>query len=274
MAERARRFGRRLGLGLLALAGLGGGMVLLGGPVAWPFDVVMNLGGVVDHPTLHAPADGGRHVVVLVHGVFRTSASLGRLERTLRAHGYEVWNVGYASTSDTLEAHATTLRDAIEGRRAGAPIADLAFVGHSMGGLVIQEYLRRPDPVLPRACVYLGTPHRGALLADLRRHWFLFRWAMGTTASAQLATGDPFHQRPLPFVEISGALVGDLGEGNAAIPGHDDGTVGVDEATLPGAAAVRRVPFGHTAMTMAPEVIAQVLHFLAKGAFADGPVGG
>ncbi|MBL8752814.1 MAG: alpha/beta fold hydrolase [Planctomycetes bacterium] len=258
---------------MLGLAGLAGGMVLAGGPVAWPFDVVLNLGGVEDHANLHAPADGGRHVVVLVHGVFRTAASLGRLERTLARHGYEVWNVGYASTADTLDAHATTLHEAIERRRPGAPIADVAFVGHSMGGLVIQEYLRRPGALVPRACVYLGTPHRGAVLADLRRHWFLFRWAMGSKAAQQLSPGDAFHGRPLPCAAVSGVLVGDLGEGHAAIPGPDDGTVGVAEATMPGAKAVRRVPFGHTSLSMAPEVLRQVLHFLAKGAFADGPGG-
>ena len=65
--------------------------------------------------------------------------------------------------------------------------------------------------------------------------------------------------------------IGDRGDGNASIPGADDGTVGVDEATFPGIAATVRLPVGHTGMTVAPEALRQVLHFLRQGAFAPAP---
>jgi hypothetical protein len=116
--------------------------------------------------------------------------------------------------------------------------------------------------------VYLATPHRGAILADLRGNWFVFRLAMGTKAALQLSPGDPFHERPIPWPERSGAIVGDVGDRNPSIPGDDDGTVGVAEATGPGFAAVVRVPCGHTRITVDPEPLRQVLHFLARGTFA------
>lgn len=254
--------------GVVALL-LGSGVVVLaGGPIAWPFDVVLNLGEVPREPALAAPDDGRCRVVVLQHGLFRTAASLGRLERTLRAHGYEVLNPGYASTRATIEQHAAALAAVIAARAARGPVDAWAFVGHSMGGLVVQEYLRRPDAVAPWACVYLGTPHRGAVLADLRKHWFLFRWAMGTQAAWQLSPGDALHQRPIPWRDRSGTVVGDRGAGNGSIPGADDGTVGVAEATFAGARAVVTMPFGHTAMTTAAPVLRHVLHFLAHGGFA------
>jgi triacylglycerol lipase len=269
MGRRARVAAAVLGV----LAAGSGVMVVAGGPIAWPFDVLINLGGAVDAPELRAPADGLHRVVVLQHGLFRTHASLGRLARTLEQHGYEVLNPGYASTNDTIDAHAERLAVAVRARVAdGArPVHEWCFVGHSMGGLVIQQYLRRPDAVQPRACVYLGTPHRGAVLADLRKHWFVFRLAMGSTAALQLSPGDPFHERPIPFLERSGAIVGDAGDRNPSIPGDDDGTVGVTEASVPGMAGVVRVPFGHTRMTVAPDALRQVLHFLAKGTFAPVP---
>lgn len=269
MAERARRrwWGRAAAL---AIAG-SGICVLAGGPIAWPFDVAVNLGAAVERPELRAPADGVVRVVVLQHGLFRTAASLGRLERTLRAAGYEVLNPGYPSTNGPIEQHAERLHAAIAARASAGPVAEWSFVGHSMGGLVIQQYLRRPDHVVPAACVYLGTPHRGALLADLRKHWFVFRWAMGTTAALQLSPGDPFHRQPIPYGDRSGTVVGSTGPsgtGNAAIPGDDDGTVAVGEATFPGAAASVRLPFGHTSITFVEPVLAQVLHFLRHRAFA------
>ena len=252
-------------VGASALAS--GLVVLLGGPIAWPFDVALNLGAAVEVPELRAAA-GGRRVVVLQHGLFRTAASLGRLARTLEANGYEVLNPGYPSTRAPIEAHAEALAAAIAARRRAGPVEAWAFVGHSMGGLVVQEYLRRADPVEPWACVYLATPHRGAVLADLRKRWFLFPLAMGTTAAFQLSPGDALHQRPIRWPERSGTVVGDLGDGNAAIPGPDDGTVAIGEATFAGAAASVVVRCGHTGITTAEVSLRQVLHFLQHGGFA------
>lgn len=254
---------------LLIAFGVG---VVTGAPVCWPVDVVMNLGGAIDAPALRAPADGRVRVVVLQHGLFRTEASLGRLERTLRAHGYEVLNPGYPSTRARIADHAARLAAAVDARGHAGTVDEWSFVGHSMGGLVIHEYLARPQHVTPRACVYMGTPHRGAMLADLRKHWFLFRWTMGTAAALELSPGDARYQQPVPFAAVSGSIAGDIGAGNDDIPGHDDGTVGVDEAALPGAVAAVTLPVNHTWMTVSAPVIVQVLHFLRHGAFA--PVAG
>ncbi|MBL9078025.1 MAG: alpha/beta fold hydrolase [Planctomycetes bacterium] len=265
--RRRRRLGRWCAFAVLALTLLHGCAVLARVPISWPFDAVINAGFAPSEPDLKAPADGKRRLCVLLHGLWRTSAALGRLERTLRAHGYEVANVDYASLAETIEQAAARLHDEVE-RRHARPVDELCFVGHSMGGLVIQEYLRRADARVPTRCVYLATPHRGAILADLRKHWFLFRLVMGDQAALQLSPGAPLHQRPIPWPERAGALVGTLGAGNASIPGDDDGTVGVAEAVLPGAAAVAVLPFGHTRMGMHPDVCRQVLHFLRRGAFA------
>ena len=265
--RRGRRIARIAGLSLLVVAGLHGLAVLLGIPISWPFDVVVNLGGEPTVAALRVPADGRRRVVVLQHGLWRTAAALGRLERTLRAHGYEVHNPGYPSTNARIEDHAERLRGVVEAVYATGPVDELAFVGHSMGGLVVQEYLRRADARPVAACVYLGTPHRGAVLADLRKHWFLFRWVMGS-AALELSPGDPIHSRTIPAAAVSGTIVGDLGDGNPSIPGPDDGTVAVGEATLVGARDCVTLPFGHTRMAAHPEVIVQVLHFLRHGGFA------
>lgn len=266
--RRIRRFWRIVLWSHVAVALAFAVGTLLGGPVSWPFDVVVNLGATVDVPELHVPADGRRRVVVLQHGMWRTPASLGRLARSLRAAGYEVHNCGYPSTVATIQDHAARLFDEVEACYATGPVDELAFVGHSMGGVVIEEYLRRSDARPPAACVYLATPHRGAILADLRKHWWLFRLAMGTKAAMQLSPGDAIYARPVPLADVSGTIVGDLGEGNASIPGHDDGTVAVAEAELPGAAATVTLPVGHTGITTDPRVIEQVLHFLRHRGFA------
>lgn len=263
-----------VGAALAVAAVLAAVGVVAGAPVAWPFDVLVNLAPAPSAPQLAMPADGRVRVVVLQHGLFRTAASLGRLERTLRAHGYEVLNPGYPSTRGRVADHAAALAAAVAARARRGPVDDWAFVGHSLGGLVVAEYLRRPDAVRPRAVVTVGTPHAGAVLADLRKHWFLFRWAMGSEAALELSPGDPLHQRPLPCPEIWGAIAGQVdGDGHAAIPGPDDGTVGVAEA-LPAAVAARFVaPVGHTWLPTAEPVILAVLHFLGGRSFPPPPAG-
>lgn len=276
MAERQRRRRAvRLALATAAtVAAVAAGGVLVGAPVAWPFDVVVNLAPAPDLPGLRAPAAGGPHVVVLQHGLFRTAASLGRLERALAAHGYEVLNPGYASTRGAVAAHADALATAVAARTRRGPVGTWSFVGHSMGGLVIAEYLRRPDAVRPRAVLTLGTPHAGAALVDLRKHWFVFRLAMGAEAAFELSPGDALCQRPLPCREVFGAIAGQLaGEGHAAIAGPDDGTVGVAEALPAAAAAKLALPVGHTWLPTDAAVIAAALHFLARGNFPPPPAG-
>jgi pimeloyl-ACP methyl ester carboxylesterase len=239
-----------------------------GAPFAWPFDCCVNAGGVVVDEALRPPLDGRRRVVVMQHGIWRSSLALWRLERTLQAHGYEVHNLDYPSTMACIEEHAERLAAGVEAIYATGPVDELSFVGHSMGGLVIQQYLRSRGARTPTNCVYIATPHRGAMLADLRKHWFLFRLGMGSEAALQLSPGDPIHARPLPTVGRSGTLVGNVGEGNASIPGADDGTVAVGEATFPGAADSVELPLGHTAIAYDPTAVRQVLHFLRWGAFA------
>ena len=198
--------------GLFVLVALYLGSLGFGMPVAWPFDAVVNAGPVDVDDALRAPADGKRRVVVLQHGLWRSSWALLRLQRTLEAHGFEVWNLDYRSTMARIEDHAARLHDGVEAVFAKGPVDELSFVGHSLGGLVIQQYLRRPNARQPVAIAYIATPHRGAMLCDLRKHWFLFKLAMGDKAALQLSPGDPFHEQPIPLAAISGAIVGDLGE--------------------------------------------------------------
>ncbi len=264
--QRPRRWRRVLWLLLLAPYPLAwaGGM-----EPALPFDLAINLGGDLEEPGLRPPSDGTRRLVVLQHGLWRTPWSLWRLERALRASGYDVVNPGYPSRSCRIEDAATLLHDAVERAVAAGPQpVDIAFVGHSMGGLVIEEYLRRGDARAPFACVYVAVPHHGAVLCDLRKHWWPFPLLLGDRAALQLSPGDAFHRQAIQFAERSGALVGDRGAGNAAIPGDDDGTVAVGEATLAGAADVLRVPLGHTAIAGDAQVIRQVLQFLLHRQFA------
>ena len=240
-----------------------------------PSDLLINLWPVpaVD-AALRAPA-GGRSLVVLQHGLWRSAFALGRIERALRAHGYEVLNVSYPSTRATIETHAESLGVAIRAYLATRPEPPpaISFVGHSLGGLVIRSYLSRPDAVRANACVFIATPHRGAALAAKSQGRLWFRWLMGDKAARQLVPGDPFYAtlRPLHGVAV-GNIVGGAGDDaglRASRAGDGDGTVRVEEAHLEGETDWVRLPLSHTRLGMADATIAQVLRFLAARRFGD-----
>ncbi len=238
---------------------------------ATPFDQVLNLWPAPSAPQLARRPGAGPALVVLQHGLWRSRWSLWRLERALRAHGYDVLNCGYDSTRGTIQEHAAVLAREIARWRAQHPgDPPLAFIGHSLGGLVIRAYLARPDAAPAQACVFLGTPQRGASLVEMRRSWALFQYLMGDLAALQLSPLDPIHRElpvpPVPCATVIGAR-GTPEGWNRDIPGDDDGTVAVAEARLPAAADELVVRMGHTRLSFADEPILAVLQFLAHGRF-------
>lgn len=240
-----------------------------------PVDYVMNLGTFSHDPTLKAPDDKVRRLVVLRHGLWRSAASLWKLERALEDHGYEVLNKSYPSTSGYIEEHTAMLKAELDEALAqpdDRPV-ELYFVGHSMGGLQVRYYVSSQAAQLPEACVFIATPHRGAALTDARKDGLLFRWFLGTEAAVQLSPSHTFYDSLRPLTCDAGVIFGGRGDSegdNDDIPGDDDGTVGVDEAQLPEAKDRIRLALGHTELSFADAPIRQVLHFLKHRRFAHG----
>ncbi len=277
--EQKRKTGRNFWRRLLPCLGIG--MLLYFLPVfvgcmnmSTPMDYVLNMGSFPHRPELLAPLDGKRHVVFLKHGIFRSAASLWKLERALRDHGYEVVNLSYPSTDGYIEDFSAAMEVEVADFLSTTPrdTVKVHFVGHSMGGLVIHHYLTRKDAVTPDSCVFIATPHRGAVLTDARKDRFLFQIFMGDKAALQLSPSSEFYKQLPEQLEgfDYGCIYGSTGapEGwNDDVPGDDDGTIGADEAQLPGAADSHRLRLGHTRISFNDQSIEQVLHFLKHGAF-------
>jgi len=268
-----RRRMRRIAGGLVTLLVLF--LVLTAGGCmnpSMPTDLLLNLPGSPHYEELETE---GRPLVVLQHGLFRSSGSMWRIERALEAHGYSVLNTSYPSTFDTIEAHAARL-----GKRLAKHLSKVEgeydrvyYVGHSMGGLVIRTYLRSEGAIDAASCVFIGTPHRGATLAELDHERWWFRWFLGTKAAKQLCLSDPFHRAGdhVPTKRI-GVIFGGKGDGKGwseRIAGDDDGTVGSSEAQIEGQTDSIRLPMKHTRLGFSAQTVRQVLVFLKHGRF-DG----
>lgn len=258
----------------LAVLLLGYVLLVVSGAMSasFPVDVALNLGRSQHDASLDVPAGGPARLVVLQHGFWRSSWSLWKLERALRAHGYEVLNVSYPSRSGTLQEHARALGERLSAELAARPSPpQVFFVGHSMGGLVIRHYLSQAGAAAPAGVVFLGTPQRGAALARAHYASWLPRLLIGSRAGKQLIPEDPFYAELRPLRGAVGTIIGSAGTADgyrAQILGDDDGRVGIDEARLPEATDSIVLRVGHTSLCTRDDVIAQVVHFLGRGRFA------
>lgn len=209
--------------------------------------------------------------VILLHGIFRSSKAMKRLEVRLEKDGYLVVPFDYPSTRVDIAASAKMLGSVVDSLKG---VEKISFVAHSLGGLVVREWLGAGGDPRARCLVMMGTPNKGAEVADLLRDWHLYRLILGP-AGQQLVTQKPkaIENLPapgIPFAVIAGGKADGQGY-NPLIPGDDDGLVAVSSARLPGAEDSVTLPVLHSFLPFNAEIIDAVSRYLKTGALrADG----
>lgn len=211
-------------------------------------------------------------VVILVHGIVRSSKSFDRMRQKLEEQGYVVLGFDYPSTQVSMAESAAYLRRSIESLEG---VEQISFVTHSMGGLIVRAYLaEHHDPRVHRI-VMIGVPNRGAHMADRVKDWWLFKGIYGP--AGQQLVSDPEGLIPkLPVPECEFAIIAG-GRGhedgyNPLIPGDDDGTVSVASTRLPGADDFIIVRGMHSFLISYDEVIGHTARYLETGRLRpEGP---
>lgn len=213
------------------------------------------------------PYDG--HLIILVHGLGRSRASFGGLQRALRSAGYQVEGIEYPSMRRSLARNADDLQELIEALEG---VDRISFVTHSLGGLLVRDLLSRRagwrDRIDVDAVIMIASPSRGAAMADMLEHVPPINWIMGAGLAA--ATSRQAATLPAPEVPFGIIAAGRGGNGyNPLLHGDDDMLVTVEETRLAGAADWIRVNATHTFVMNHPDTIRATLNFLDHKRFGD-----
>jgi triacylglycerol lipase len=208
--------------------------------------------------------------VVLLHGLGRTPLSMKRLQWTLEKENFRVINVAYPSTRVSIQDAADHWLGEILSERTTNRTVNIHFVTHSLGGIVLRQYLSNHRIENLGRVVMLAPPNQGSELAERLRNNFLYRLATGPSGQ-QLGTSAGSVPKQLGPIDFQlGVIAGDRSLNplfSAWIPGPDDGKVSVRSTEISGMRDFLVVHHSHTWMAWSGNVVSAVAQFLRTGRF-------
>jgi pimeloyl-ACP methyl ester carboxylesterase len=201
------------------------------------------------------PTDSVRgDLVIVLHGMGRTSRSMAPLEEALRADGFDVLNIGYSSYCCTIAELGRAVRYEIQARREPQH-KRVHFVGHSLGGIIARWVLAQEDTI-PGASrlVMLTPPNQGSNSAD--RYAPVVSWLLEPIDELRTDSTSTVRQLPGP----TGIEVG-------VIAARKDIVLSVDQTHLEGEREHVVVDGSHTFIMRSEEVHRLTIAFLRTGRF-------
>lgn len=194
---------------------------------------------------------------------------MNKLENRLQLEQYTTVNQSYPSRDFSIDeladlAIAPALEQCIDTR-------PVHFVTHSLGGILVRQYLSQQEiPELGRV-VMLGPPNQGSEVVDKLGKVPGFHFVNGD-AGLELGTGEISIPNSLGSANFDLGIIAGTQSINwilsLLIPGNDDGKVAIERTKLDGMNDHIELPTTHPFMMKNDAVIEQVIHYLRYGSFA------
>ena len=217
--------------------------------------------------------NSARPFVVLIHGLHQKAWIMWPLAKQLQNRRFATHQHDYYSLRDSIDQHSISLNKWLKENHD--PSIPIHLVGHSLGGLVIRDFIARfPEWRIGR-CVTLGTPHNGSTTAK-----YINKLISPLVGNAYKNALDG-QNAPLKKGISLGVIAGNTpyGLGQLVLNYHKqktklnhpqcehDGTVYVFETKLAEATDHIVLPVSHTGMLINQTVAEQTAYFLDHGMF-------
>lgn len=223
--------------------------------------------------SLSSAAAAAADCVVLLHGLARTAMSMNPMQRALSAEGFETANIDYPSRDYSVEELAEiAIPKGLSACRAKGDVDRIHFVAHSLGGILLRQYLSEKEIAELGRVVMLGPPNQGSTAVDELQGFPGFDWLNGP-AGLQLGKGEgsvPLSLGPAAF-EL-GVIAGNRTIDpitSAVLENPDDGRVSVEDTKLEGMTDFVVVEHSHAFMMRMRRPIELTIRFLNNGSFGE-----
>lgn len=217
------------------------------------------------------PIDKDSEAIILLHGLSRTSRSMNKAGRLLAAYGYKIINVDYPSRTADISALAQKYIAQALKQCDGKDVKKIHFLTHSMGGILLRDYLASQSIDKLGRVVMLAPPNQGSEVVDKLGGWRLFYYLNGP-AGLQLGTDSSSVPNRLGPVNFQLGIIAGNKTANPflsrLIPDVNDGKVSVSRAQVEGMQDFIVLPYSHPFIMRREAVIEQALHFIQQGYFA------
>ena len=195
------------------------------------------------------------------------------MQAALANAGFETVNIGYPSRHHTVEELADiAVPEGVEACRAKQNVERIHFVTHSLGGILVRQFLTGHELEELGRVVMLAPPNQGSAAVDELADLPGFDWLNGP-AGRQLGKGEssvPLRLGPADFELgiIAGSRTIDPIT-SAVLDNPDDGRVSVVDTRLEGMSDFVVVEHSHAFIMRMREPIELTIRFLTRGSFAD-----
>lgn len=206
--------------------------------------------------------------VILLHGLARSKYSMSRMAKALRDCGYTVLNIAYHSTKYPIEVLADSVINKALLQDANSD--KIHFVTHSLGGILVRQYLSRHSIANLGRVVMLGPPNQGSEVVDALHKIPGYEWINGP-AGMQLGTDKHSLPNRLGPAEFELGIIAGTKSINLILsrllPGENDGKVTVERTKLNGMRDHITVPVAHPFLMLNKKIIKHTIYFLQHGCF-------
>tara|TARA_R110001592_G_scaffold59200_1_gene179609 strand:- start:60104 stop:60895 length:792 start_codon:yes stop_codon:yes gene_type:complete len=221
-------------------------------------------------PVALNPAISNKQCVVLVHGLWRSGWAMRSIANDLNDYAYQTVSISYPSTSISIpEIAESYLPPAIEEcKQGGAEL--IHIVSHSMGGIVVRQYLQNNHLPLGGKVVMLSPPNQGSELSEKFGDAGWYQHIVGP-AGVSLSKKEGGIISSLKAVKEPVGIIAAYRDWSLFpstwLPEPNDGTVSVDSMKLAEMDDFVLINSGHATMRFNNDTHQQIRYFLSRGEF-------